>query len=193
MNKIYNLPLKIIFNISLFTFLLLLFSGCGASKYYYTKGKIHENIHVEKQIAVKIDVIQSGASYTGIGIQTLTDDIKDLLAENKLFIQNANANKILKIHVENLNENATLAYSGAVLTGLTLGFSPNIIDRVIVVNIQLDGIESSYQGEIIHTQGTGSAGKNYTQDYSINLVKNLVKNALDEFSLKYYKYRRIKK
>lgn len=187
MNKSYIFIIKLISNIGLLIFLTFQFTGCISNKYYYTKDKVQENIYIEEKIAVKIDVKQSGQSYTNIGLQSLRDDIKDLIHENKLFVDNSNSNKILMIHVENISENSSITLSGAAFTGLTLGSIPNIIDRVVIVNIQLDDQKSTYKGEIIHTQGTGFAGDNYTEDYSINLVKNLVKNALNEFTVKYYK------
>ena len=188
MNKSYITLPSYIFNIGLLIFLASSFTGCSKSKFYYTKAKAQENIHIKKQIPVKLNVQQSGSSYNGIGLQTLTDDIKDIVFDNKLFTEELSSNKTLNINVKNIGESSIPAVSGAVLTGLTLGLTPNVIDRVIIINIQLDGVESTYKGEIIHTQGTGSVDEEYTEDYSINLVKNLVKNALDEFTVKYYRY-----
>ncbi|MDO9206749.1 MAG: hypothetical protein Q7T91_00725 [Sulfuricurvum sp.] len=189
MNKQYFALIKKILNISLLSLLMFQFTGCAnKSKFYYTKAKVQEKIYIEKQIAVKIDVNQSGSSYTGVGLQTLTDDIKDLVFDNKLFIEESNSSKTLKINVKNVSVSGSAGKGGAVATGLTLGIVPYIADQVIIVNIQLDDFESVYEGEAVHTMGSGFAGEKYTEDYNFNLVKNLVKNALDEFTVKYYKY-----
>lgn len=174
--------------IKLFTilFLMLSFVGCTKYNHYYTREITQENVSLEKKIPVNILVTTNRDDWGGIGKQRIEDDIKDLLAKSSLFTEDSTSEATLKIDIQHIYENNSAGLASAAFTGLTLGIIPSIIDRDSIITIQLKDIKHEYLGTRMTSTARPSMNK-YSEGYSSDILKNLVKNALNEFNVKYFR------
>lgn len=167
------------------------FNGCAT--YYATAApEEHSDIRINKQVPVKVELKQTGSS---IVVQLPDEDIRknvsDVLFDNPIFVEDESSSKILKIDIRHSNAGAGAELGNALLTGASLYLIPGVTDSVVDIGVSLDGKSSNYQGELVAVQGLGASSMidktKYTEDAPLNLMKDLIKNAIDEFTVVYLK------
>jgi hypothetical protein len=166
---------------------MLIFSGCA--QYYvsiptnnYEKNKSKEVIPV-KVIVKQIDwsiVVNQPESVVKIYVS-------DIIANSEIFKENQNSEEILYVDIEHKNENGFLEMTGAFLTGASLYLIPTSASSDVIITIRSSkGVSNIYKGEMIVSQGfAGNSlidSNKYIKDKPQSLLKNLIKNAFDEYS-----------
>lgn len=167
---------------------MLLFSGCA--KYYATAPVKHEIPVVSKKVPVKVEVTQSGWSMVIHETDAAVEKhVKSVISNSPAFVENNTSSHTLKIDIVHSNPNAGLGFLGATLTGLSLYAIPSVADSEVNITVSSDGINNTYNGELIVAQGSVSRAmidaNKYTADEPNNLLTTLIKNALDEFTIVY--------
>lgn len=165
-----------------------LFSGC--SKYYVTSPQNNQIPNVEKRIPVKVELTQTDWSI----IVSLPDkDIKknatDVLFDSSVFVEDDTSINIMKIDIVHNNAHGGAELGNAVLTGASFYLIPGVADSDVNISVSMNGIKSDYQGEMITAAGLGADSMidktKYTEESPWNLMKNLIKNAVDKFAVVY--------
>jgi hypothetical protein len=161
---------------------LLIFSGCA--QYYvsiptnnYEKNKSKEVIPV-KVIVKQIDwsiVVNQPESEVKIYVS-------DIIANSEIFKENQNSEEILYVDIEHKNENGSLE-----MTGASLYLIPTSASSDVIITIRSSkGVSNIYKGEMIVSQGfAGNSlidSNKYIKEEPQSLLKNLIKNAFDEYS-----------
>lgn len=177
---------------SILALFMSLFSGC--SKYYVTSPQNNQIPNVEKRIPVKVELTQSDWSI----IVSLPDkDIKknatDVLFDSSVFVEDDTSINIMKIDILHNNAYGGAELGNAVLTGASFYLIPGVADSDVNISVSMNGVKSDYQGEMIVAQGLGADSMvdraKYTEESPLNLMKNLIKNAVDKFTVVYLEKR----
>ena len=104
-------------------------------------------------------------------------------------MEDGTSSKVLKIDIKHSNEHGGAEMGNALLTGASLYLIPGVADSDVSIDVSMDGVTSNYQGELVVAQGMGANSMvdktKYTEDSALNLMKNLIKNAVDKFTLAY--------
>ncbi len=179
---------KHIMKLGLISLVIILFSGCA--KYYSNSLEEHETFKITKQIPVKVELQQTDWSIViNLSDENVKENVSDVLFDNPIFIEDETSNKVLKIDIKHSNDHGGAEMGNAILTGASLYLIPGVADSVVDINVSMDKVSSDYQGELIVAQGMGASAMidkaKYTEDSAFNLMKNLIKNAIDKFTLVY--------
>lgn len=181
---------KSLFAYMLIPFTMLYFSGCA--KYYSTSSVETERISIEKEIPVKVKITKSDWSIVvNLSDEKIRQDVLEVIKNNPVFVENNSSSEVLHVDIKHSNEDGSSEMTGAFFTGLTLYLIPSVADSVVDITVSMNNVTSRYTGELVVAQGLGSRafiddGK-YTTDKPQNLMKNLIKNALDQFTVEYMK------
>lgn len=170
--------------------LTMVFSGC--SKFYATAPEKDMTLSVKNKIPVKVKLKQTGSS---IVVHSPQSDIKknvdDIIFDSPIFVEDSASTNVLNIDIVHSNEHGGAEMGNAVLTGASLYLIPGVADSNVDINISMNGVKNSYRGELVIAQGLGASSMidkdKYIEDHPLNLMKNLLKNAIDEFTLVYLK------
>lgn len=181
---------KSLFTYVLIPFTMLYFSGCA--KYYSTSSVETEKFTIEKEIPVKVVMKKHDWSIVvKLSADQIKQDIIEAIKDNPIFEENNSSSQVLHVDIKHSNEDGSAEMTGAVLTGLTLFLIPSVADSVVDITVSMDNVTSTYTGELIVAQGLGSRAfiddDKYTTDKPQNVMKNLIKNALDQFTVEYMK------
>lgn len=172
----------------------ILFSGCA--KFYVTSSQNYESPSTEKRISVKVELTQTDWS---IIVSMPDKDIKknatDVLLDSPVFVEDESSNNILKIDIIHSNAHGGAELGNAMLTGASFYMIPGVADSDVNITVSMNGISNSYQGELVMAQGLGADSMvnktKYTEDSPRNLMKVLIKNAVNKFSIVYLTNRKL--
>ncbi len=167
---------------------LVFFSGC--SKYYATSSQEHQVFRAEKQVPVKVELTQTDWSIVvNLPEKDIKKNVTDVLFDNPIFREDNNSSKILKVDITHTNDHGGAEMANAMLTGASLYLIPGVADSDVNINVSIGEISSNYKGELIVAQGLGANSivdkTKYTEDTPLNLMKDLIRNAIDTFTLVY--------
>ncbi len=171
---------------------IIIFSFSGCATYYATSPIKHEIPQIQKKVPIKIKLTQTGSS---IVINQKDEKIKqhlsDLMLNSIIFTENNESSQILQIGIQHSNDNSGLELTGAFITGLSLYLIPSVADSNVDITISSNEIKSTYKGELVVAQGMAHNSlidKNkYTENEPLKVMKDLLKNALDQFTSIYLK------
>lgn len=169
---------------------VFLFSGCA--KYYATSPVKHEIPAVSKKIPVKVEVTQSDWSIViNESEQAVKKHVSDTVYNSSVFKESNDADHTLKVDIKHSNAHGGAEMLGAMLTGASLYIIPSVADSDVDITISMDEIINTYKGELVVAQGSVSRAmidaNKYTADEPLNLMTNLIDNALNEFTIVYLK------
>lgn len=168
--------------------LISLFSGC--SKFYATSPQDYKIPNVEKRIPVKVELTQTDWSIiVSLPDKEIKKNATDVLFDNSVFVEDDSSNNIMKIDVVHSNAHGGAELVNAVFTGGSLYLIPGVADSDVNISVSMHGISSDYQGEMVLASGLGAESMvdkaKYVEDSPLNLMKNLIKNAIDKFTVVY--------
>jgi hypothetical protein len=175
----------------LLTVLLNIFVFTGCARYYATAPTADiSRLNVNNTIPVKVDLKQDGSSIVySLPDETLKEQVKSILFRHKVFSENENSDDIMNISIKHHNEDGGLELLNAVLVGLSLYVIPGVADSYVDITISLNNVSNTTVGELVVSQGSIASEmvdkEIYIEEDGQNLMKNLIQNALDEFSIKY--------
>jgi len=169
---------------------LFMFSGC--STYYYTASQGHELPTVKEEIPVKIALTQKDWSIVvKLPDKDIKKNISDVVFDNPVFREDNSSDRILKVDIVHSNDHGGAELSNALLTGASLYLIPGVADSDVSIDISIGDFTTNYKGELIVAQGMGASSmidkEKYKEDQPLNLMKNLIKNAIDKFTTAYMK------
>lgn len=182
--------MKTTFLTTLFLATLFLFTGC--TKYYYTSHIKHEIPVENKKIPVKIEVTQSnGSIIVNSPINAINIFATEAVLNNPIFTVKSSSTQVIKIDIQHSNNHPGAELIGAMITGASLYIVPSKADSDVKIIVSTDGITNEYNGELVITQGLASSSfidnKKYTEGEPEDILRNLIMNAVDEFTLVYLK------
>lgn len=168
------------------------FSMSGCATYYSTAPVKYDIQPVEKKIPVNVELTQKDWSIViNPPQETVRKNITDILFDSPVFTEQSNAAKTMKIDILHRNDHGGAELAGAMLTGATLYLVPGVADSDVDITISMDNVSTKYTGELIVAQGMASSSlvdkQKYVQDSPMNLMKNLLQNAVNEFTTVYLK------
>jgi hypothetical protein len=181
---------KSILKLTTILFLTISFSGCA--KYYSTSLEEEQNFSVKHGTPVKVEMTQTDWSIVvNLPDKDIKKNISDALFDNPVFIEDEKAEKTLKVDITHSNDGGGAEMANAVLTGASLYLIPGVADSEVSIDVSIDDLSTNYKGELIVAQGMGASAmidkEKYTEDTPLNLMKNLIKNAINKFTITYLK------
>ena len=172
----------------LVTMALFIFSGCA--KYYSSKNENYKPSIVQNQIPVKVELAQKDWSIVyAAPDQDVKKNVSDILFDSQVFKEDNESSNVMKIDILHRNDHGGAELLNATLTGASLYLIPGVADSEVDINVSMNNVSSFYIGEMIVAQGIGSAAmiddEKYIEDNPQNLMKNLLRNAINKFTEKY--------
>lgn len=175
---------------AILTIIALSMSGCAT--YYSTMPIKYDIASIEKKIPVNVELTQEDWSIVvNPSQETVRKNITDILFDSSVFTEQSNASKTMKVKIVHHNDHGGVEMASAVLTGATLYLVPGVADSDVDITISIDNVSTKYNGELVVAQGMASGAlvnkQKYVEDSPMNLMKNLLQNALNQFTEVYLK------
>ncbi len=165
--------------------IIFLFSGCATI--YVTSPIKYETQQVKEKIPIKIHLTQTDSNNDSN--EKMKKHLSNLMLNSTIFTENNESSQVLQVNIKQSNDNLGLELTGVFISGLSLSLIPSVADDNVDITISSNGVKSEYKGELVLALGLVSSlliDKNkYTE--SENAMKDLLKNALDDFTSIYLK------
>ncbi len=169
-------------------------SGCVGR--YSTSSPRVEQFDTVLKLLVRSEIVVAGS---GAVVHTsnkhIGKSVLELLDENPVFEYSSSSDRVLKIKIQHANDDAIFEQIFVNLLRVSYYLLPFnlgsiITDSDVKITITLDDISSTYKGELVTAYGLigmvmVSSNDEYATDRSKNVLKNLIKNALDKFTVEY--------
>ena len=166
------------------------------TKYYSSAPVTYNTQSIDKKIPVNVELTQKDWSIViKLPDATVQKNVTDVLFDNPVFVEETNATKKMKIDILHHNDNGSVEIVGAMLTGASFYVIPSRTDSDVDITISMDDITTKYTGEMGVVGGLVASSlideKKYTKDNPMNLMKNLIKNAVGQFTENYLKQHKL--